>query len=91
MLFVYVGLFAFGVLAFWKLYELIFGVVSKRNEVQKKTLDLMTVFFAEFTYKAINGSSEYKDAPKEVYNWLETSFKEWSDSYIKRIAKKVDK
>lgn len=80
----YLAMGAVSILGFWKIYELIFNVAAKRKSEAERALVLLNMFFAEFTYKTMNNSSEYKSAPKEIYRWLDLNFKEWAEVYKNR-------
>lgn len=76
-------------LAIWKLYELFFGsLVSRRLKKVEDTVTLLSIFFAEFTYKTMNNAETYKEAPQEIYNWLIKNFEEWSGAYKARQENK---
>lgn len=76
----YIVLGAILCLAIWKLYELFFGTIASRRLKETETaLALMSMFFAEFTYKTMNNSDTYEDAPKEIYNWINKNFEEWGN------------
>lgn len=78
------------ILAFWKLYELIFDVASKRKSDAEKSLVLLNMFFAEFTYKTMKDLDRYEQAPQEIYAWLDMNFREWARSYKQRELEKSD-
>lgn len=83
-LWVYLVAGAMLVLAMWKVYDLIFGVMKKSKLQATKTVTLMNIFFAEFTYKTMKQQQTYTPAPPDVYKWLDLNFQEWAESYKKR-------
>lgn len=84
------GVVCIFVLAMWKIHDLLFkDQESRKLKKAREVQNLLNVFFAEFTYKTMSSSKIYRPAPKEIYEWINLNFKEWSVSYMKRVIQEL--
>lgn len=80
---------AMGILAGWKLYDLIFPpkkelppqpTYTYKDKVSDLLMTdyLLTRFYAELTYKTLKDNEKFEQAPPEVYGWIRQQFQDWS-------------
>lgn len=69
----------FCLLGVWKLYDLLFPKLNKKDITFTTTVSYITLmrFFAEYLYKQEAGLESYTKAPLEMYKRLSLAFQDW--------------